>query len=154
VGHPILCSGTIKEIELRDLDFRYTIEIMKTSQKLIGIVVLTAFALMAGSVVCLASGQPAVMSDCGSGMTTATMCPFMSASIPTIAAASFTKAAVTVLVLMLVFVAVAAYFEIVRRTSSTLSRYRRSPNRPPVSFLNATLRLISRGILHSRVFCF
>jgi hypothetical protein len=127
---------------------------MQSARKMIGSLVLAAFVLVAGSVICLASGQPGVMSDCGNQMSGAAMCPFMSASIPAVAAASLGETAAVLLVLALVFVAVAAVREDSSREAIALSRYRHGPDLPPVSFLNSTLKLISQGVLHSRVFSF
>ncbi len=113
-------------------------------QKIVGAFVLAAFALMAGSAICLASGQPSVMTDCGSQMNGSAMCPFMSASIPTVMS--------VIVVLTFVFVAIAAVVEDGRSESMALARYQNNSGPPPISFLDSTLKLISQGILHSRVF--
>lgn len=114
--------------------------------------VLAAFALVAGSVVCLASGQPSVMVDCGNQMSEATICPFMSVALPTIATASLGKEVVLILTVVLAGIAVVRIIEADQRQDATLSRYWDSPDSPPISFLNFTVRLISQGVLHSRVF--
>ena len=126
---------------------------MSVHQKLIASVALTAFILMAGSIVCLASGQPTVMGDCGSQMQGAAMCPFMSNSVPTVLAASFGKQVALVLLLVLVVLALQSAASDGQRLQTVgLSRYRRqSIETPPASFLNTVLQSISSGILHSRV---
>lgn len=127
---------------------------MQGTQKIVGVFVLTTFAFVAGSVVCLASGQPSAMTDCGNQMNAAAMCPFMSVSIPTTTAASFGKTMSVILLLTLLVIAAIGVAQTDRREVTTLSRYWHSPNRPPRSFLDPALNLISQGILHSRAFGF
>lgn len=119
---------------------------MQGVQKIAGIFALAAFALVAGSVVCLASGQPSVMADCGNQMNGAAFCPFMSASIPTVASA--------IVVLAAIFVIVATIRISVRPEAAALAGRANSFESPPRAFLDSTLELISRGVLHSRVFGF
>lgn len=134
--------------------FQGRINIMKGAQKILGVFIFAAFVLVAGSVVCLASGEPALMSDCGNQMNGIAMCPFMSASLPIIAATSFKTEISVILAISLALVGIAAVLDNDRRKTVAFSRYVHSDERPPISFLNSTLRLISQGILHSRVFGF
>lgn len=126
---------------------------MQGTQRVMSAFLLIAFALVAISVVCLASGQPTVMSDCGNQMTGFALCPFMSASLPMITVAFLGKemAAIIAIVLLVVVAAFAAAHRFhFKEMTSVYSR--RNSERPSLSFLNPTLRLISQGILHSRVF--
>ena len=130
---------------------------MKVSEKAIGIVVLVAFTLMAGSVICFASGQANMMDTCGNGGVSGAMCPFMSVSVSAVANTSpatriFGLVAALLLVVGFVFkfssengyanklVALSGDGVHERRD---LAIGRRS---------DTILNLISDGVLHSRVF--
>jgi hypothetical protein len=127
---------------------------MQGARKIIGVLVLGTFVLVAGSVVCLAAGQPGAMTDCGNQMSGIAMCPFMTVGAPTVTAASLGRELTAILILTFAFVVVSAIIEKDRHEALTLSRYRHSSERPPVSFMNSTIKLISQGVLHSRVFGF
>ena len=125
---------------------------MHSTRRWIGVAALAMFALMAGSVICFASGMPAAMADCGGQMSAAAVCPFMSVSVPAVTkAAPGNETAMMFLVLVL---AMAVGF------GAILSRQDAAPQRPgahqfqgpPLSFLDSVIRLISAGILHARVF--
>lgn len=127
---------------------------MQGVKEAVGAFILVAFVFAAASVICFASGQPNAMADCGNQMDgAAALCPFMSASVPAAAAASFGKEMALVPILLTVLIAFAAVYENNFREPMALARYRHSHELPPaVSFLNPTLKLISQGVLHSRVF--
>jgi len=125
---------------------------MRYSQKTLGIFILAVFALTAGSVICLAYNQPTMMNDCGGHASESPACPFMSASIPTIANASFDKGVSLLAAAVLVLLAGTFLLAGNRREIFTYTRHRYGSGHLPASFLNPTLRLISRGVLHPRVF--
>jgi hypothetical protein len=127
---------------------------MQGFQKTISGLVLAAFFLVTVSVICLASGQPSAMTDCGHQISAGMMCPFMSVSIPAIVTASLGKAMVMILVLVLMFIVVAVVNGNDHLERASLFRSRSGTGLPPVSFLNSTLKLISEGVLHPRVFSF
>jgi hypothetical protein len=129
---------------------------MASLRKILGILVFVAFALMAGSVVCLVTAQASVMGGCGGGMGAAAMCPFMSASVPAVTSATATMKTLG-LVLALFF---AVGFAI---KTSALNIYngkifafarQRKGDLPIGQRSNVVLNLISEGVLHSRVFDF
>ncbi len=127
---------------------------MKASEKILGVVVLTAFVLIAGSVVCFASGQANMMSNCGNSMATGAMCPFMSISVPAVAntlTAARVLGFMVALLLVVGFVLKSSFengyadrfFAMAHERRRDFAVGRRS---------DVVLNLISDGILHSRVF--
>jgi len=129
-------------------------KIMKVSEKIIGIVALVAFMLMAGSVICVASGQASMMDACGNGMTTGAMCPFMSVSIPAIANTSVATrilGLVAALTLIIGFV-IKSSVENGYANKFFAMAHERTRNSAIGRHSDVVLNLISDGILHSRVF--
>lgn len=125
---------------------------MQGTEKTVATFVLAAFVLVAGSVICLASGQPSAMTGCGDQMNGAAICPFMSMSLPTVAAVSMGREIAVVLTLALFAAIIAAVRATDHQEAVALSRLRFTAEKPPLSFLNSTLQLISQGVLHARVF--
>lgn len=114
---------------------------------------ILAFVLFAGSVVCLASGQPTMMTDCGNQMNnTVAVCPYMSASIPAISSTTFSKELASLIVLVVLVLTVMLYG--VADRIALAKSYELRPQAPPISYLNSTLNLISRGVLHPRIYGF
>jgi len=124
---------------------------MKVSGRIIGIIVLVSFALMAGSVVCFASGQANVMDNCGNGMTTGAICPFMSATVQAIANTSSAARILGLVALLLIVGFVSRHSSEDGRAEKFLAIAR---ERDPATGRRSdvVLNLISDGILHSRVF--
>lgn len=134
---------------------------MQGLRKTLGLIAMVAFLLFAGSVICLASGQPIVMTHCGDQMpsTGAAVCPYMSVSISAIGANAFGKDLASLLLVAIVF-ALAVVLPYARnnngndRAALIARSYALRQGAPPASYLNATLSLISKGILHSRIYGF
>lgn len=123
---------------------------------------MVAFLLFTGSVICLASGQPTAMTHCGDQMPSATaeaVCPYMSVSIPAIGANAFGRDLASLLLVVIV-VALAVALPYARnnngndRAALIARSYALRQGAPPISYLNATLDLISKGVLHSRIYGF
>jgi hypothetical protein len=130
------------------------IGIMKVSEKAIGIVVLVTFVLMAGSVICSASGQANMMNDCGNGMTTGAMCPFMSISVPAVtntATATRVLGIMVALLLVVGFVVKSSFENGYADKFFAMARERTRDSAIGRHF-DAVLNLISDGILHPRAF--
>ena len=127
---------------------------MKISGRIVGMIVLAAFTLMAGSVICFASGQASMMDNCGNGMTTGAVCPFMSVSVQAVADAS-TVTRVLGLVVALLFVvgfALKSSFENDYAEKFFTVAHERTRDSAIGRRSDVVLSLISDGILHSRVF--
>ncbi len=130
---------------------------MNTAQnirRVMSLFIIVVLVLVAGSVVCFASGQPNIMMDCGNQMSGPAICRFMSVSLPAIIAVSVAGESALILILAAVFSIIVSFHKDNRRKIAALSRRWHSQSSPPASFLNPVLRLISQGILHSRVFGF
>jgi len=125
---------------------------MQGSKKIAAAFALATFLLVAVSVICLASGQPSLMTDCGGQMGGTAMCPFMSVSIPATIGDSFGKGIVFAFILLAVFAVALAIHRNDPSEIMALQQCRHSHDNPPISFSNSVLKLISKGILHSRVF--
>ena len=122
-------------------------------RKWIGIAALAAFVFLAGSVVCLASGMPVAMTDCGNSMGGVAMCPFMSASVPAVMATSFwTEIAIALATVVLLAAAAGTSTTDSRRKFESRLREAYRLHGPPSSFLDSVIRLISQGVLHPRIF--
>lgn len=135
---------------------------MQGLRKTFGLMATVAFLLFAGSVICLASGQPIAMTHCGDQMpstATAAVCPYMSVSIPAINATAFGKDLASLLLIVIV-AAFAVALPYARnnngndRATLIARSYTLRQGAPPASYLNATLDLISKGVLHSRIYGF
>ena len=120
------------------------------TKKSIGIVLLVTFALLASSAICLASAQVNVMSDCsaGHGGAVAT-CPFMSVSIP-----ALVTGATLVLLVFTIFLAVKVVSDKRESTVVSFASYKRRRTGSRATFFDPITGLISRGVLHSRVYSF
>ncbi len=126
---------------------------MKALAKTAGIIVLVAFALMAGSVVCFASAQVAPMGDCGNGMANAvSMCPFMSVSVPAVT----NVPTVALLVAFFLTVLVAFGFSIDDGYARKFFAYAEGWARDlaPGRRFDVVISMISDGVLHARTFGF
>ncbi|MDE2019468.1 MAG: hypothetical protein KGJ13_03915 [Patescibacteria group bacterium] len=123
-------------------------------RKIIGVAALLAVVLAAGSVVCLASGKP-MAPGCDNGTSGAAACPFMTVSVPAVAApiAGREVAAFFMVVLAVVFSFGAAFS---REHAGTVSveRMHMAGERFSAPLLNPVLQSISSGILHSRIYEF
>lgn len=120
------------------------------AKKSIGIVLLVAFALLASSVVCLASSQVGVMNDCSAGHGGAVAaCPFMSVSIP-----ALVTGATLVLLAFAIFLAIAVISGKQELAGISFASYERRRVRSRAAFFDPVISLISRGVLHSRVYSF
>ena len=129
---------------------------MNAPLKTAGMIALVAFALMAGSVICFASGQASVMSDCGGSMAPAGMCPFMSVSVPVITNAVFAIRTLGLVVVLFFAARLLLRHSIADDYAKKFFIIARERKRNPVigRRADAVLNLISDGILHSRVFGF
>lgn len=125
---------------------------MHGAQKILGVAVLIVFALSVGYMVCFAFVHPVLMTDCQDQRSIASLCPFMSVSIPTVVEASFGGQTSLRLVFTVVLIVAGMLLASNHRDIAVLERYRCGPERVPISFLNFVARLIAQGILHSRVF--
>ncbi len=124
------------------------------TRKALGIIIFVSFAAVTASVLCLASAQPGAMENCGDMQGTPTVCPFMSVSIPAVpnAYGSFMRQFATILA----FGALAAAF-FVRNGKDRLDKlllYIKAGRSTELygRQANPILSLLSRGILHPRVF--
>ncbi len=131
-------------------------KIMKVSEKVIGMVALVAFTLMAGSVICLASGQANMMNSCGNGMTTGAVCPFMSVSVQAIANTSTVTRILGFVVALLLVVGfvIRSFFENGHADEFLAMAHEQARNSLIGRRSDVVLNLISDGVLHSRVFGF
>ncbi len=126
-------------------------------KKVITAILLSAIVVLAGSSLCLATGNPSVMSDCGNQMNETVshaVCPFMSTSISTLPAPIVGK---EITFLVFLFTIPMALILVTKNTAGEIlatTRHRTNPHTPPRSFLDTTTRLIASGTLHSRVFDF
>jgi hypothetical protein len=121
-----------------------------TMRKTTGTFLLLSFALLASSAVCLASLQVGAMADCSTGHGEASaLCPFMSASIPTIASGS------AIIFLVTVFFLVLGVLLGERESGAvSLRSYEQRKVESRAEFFDPVVGLISQGILHSRVYAF
>jgi hypothetical protein len=134
--------------------FCYMMKTMKVSEKVIGMVALIAFTLMAGSVICLASGQANMMNSCGNGMTTGVVCPFMSVSVQAIASTSTVTRVLGFVVALLLVVGfvIKSSFENGHADGFFAMAHERTRDSAVGRRSDVVLNLISDGVLHSRVF--
>lgn len=122
-----------------------------TPKKVIGIFALVAFALLASSAVCLASAQVSAMNDCSTTHGgAAPMCPFMSVSVPAVAI-GVTLAGLVAVVLSLIIQAAASKQNF---SQVSFARYERRRAGSRAAFFDPVTSLISRGVLHSRIYSF
>ena len=126
--------------------------IMKVSEKAIGIVVLVAFTLMAGSVICFASGQASVMNTCGNGSVSGAICPFMSASVSAVANTSSVARILGLVAALLLVVGFTLRSSFENGHAEKLFAFARERDLAIGRRSDVVLNLISDGILHSRVF--
>lgn len=129
---------------------------MNASLKIVGTIALVAFVLMAGSVICFASGQASVMSNCGDSMAPTAMCPFMSVSVPAVTNAIFSMKLlgfVVALFFVAWFMFRHSFGDDYAKKLSLVTRERKR-NSVIGRYSDIVLNLISDGILHSRVFGF
>ena len=120
------------------------------ARKIIGISALVAFVLLASSAVCLASVQVSAMNDCSTGHgAAAAVCPFMSVSIPAIA-----TGATLAIVIILLFVAIETIVDTQALAGISFQTYNRRRTGFHASSFGPVISLISRGVLHSRVYDF
>jgi hypothetical protein len=115
--------------------------------------VLVIFLLVAGSVACLAATQGMPMAaNCGGGMASAAACPFMTVSIPAVTAGLVARNLILVIGLL---VAIGFSVSVARDIDASNKRlfvFARAGDAPTGRRSDVVLDLISRGVLHSRVF--
>ena len=128
----------------------YNGDTMPGSRKIASVIIISVFTALAVSAVCLAAGQPSLMTDCGNQMGSTAICPFMAASVP--ALADLSVAHYIVIVLTLAIFTAAAAIVVAASAHREPVRLRYGPLRTPISYSNFVLNSISEGTTHARVY--
>lgn len=136
---------------------RVNMKPMMDLRKSFGILILFAFIGMALSVVCLASLPMNAMDNCPNGGMGATLCPFMSASVPAIvnATPSVRTIAFALSLVFALFLVSGLFLKNRHYLAGVPTFIRRQREKGfSTNVFNVVLELISNGILHPRIFAF
>ena len=124
-------------------------------RKLAGIALLVVFSFVAASIICLASDQANTMDNCSRPGSGPSVCPFMSVSVPTVLTISGSMRQLTIMLAFAVStVAIGLSLSNTDGKPNKLLVWMRQLVRQRLQGepVDTVIALISRGVLHSRVF--